>query len=166
MPYLHWEIKSRQIKMAEAIVDINRGKKKISTPANREKNKAKKEKNEKEKEDVKKSEKDRTDPDWARLQYLARFKDETGRVPEERSKHLGEYLMSIARLSEAMDYEADERLLRDFLHEEPPLHVRRTLDQSYFWTLQDTASRDRDQVVYRGTRGGQRPQGRIVMVDQ
>jgi hypothetical protein len=150
--------------MAEAITEISKGEKKTSALANLAREKAKKEKSEMEKGDAKK--KDSTDPDWARLQYLAHFKQKTGALPKDRSKHLGNYLMSIARLAEAMDYEADERLLRDFLHEEPPLHVRRTLDQSYFWTLQDTSSRDRDQVVYRGTRGGRRPQGRIVMVDQ
>jgi len=149
--------------MAEVITEISKGKKKTSALASLAKVKEKKEKNA-EKGDAKK--KDSMDPDWPRLQYLANFKQKTGALPKERSRHLGNYLMSIARLAEAMDYEADERLLRDFLRTEPPLHVRRTLDQSYFWTLQDTASRDRDQVVYRGTRGGRRPQGRIVMVDQ
>lgn len=76
----------------------------------------------------------------------AKYKD----IPQARTKSLGPYLMSIAKIADAMDYEADERLLRDHLHQTPPLHIRRTLDQSYFWTLEDTTSRDRDQVVYRG----------------
>lgn len=111
-------------------------------------------------------EKKRFASDWTRLQYLTRFEKEHGHLPKTRSKHLGNYLLSVARVAEQMEFEADERLLRNFLHKKSPLHVRRTLDQSYFWTLQDTATRDRDQVVYRGTRGGRRPQGRIVMVDQ
>jgi len=68
-----------------------------------------------------------------------------------------------------MDYEADERLLRDNLHSNPPLHIRRTLDQSYFLTLDDTAARDKDQVVYRETREGRSfysMNTRVVMVDQ
>jgi len=91
----------------------------------------------------------------------AKYKD-----VKARTKCLGPYLMSIAKLYDAMDYEADERLLRDHLHETPPLHIRRTLDQSYFWTLEDTTSRDRDQVVYRGTKGGKYWNARVVMVDQ
>jgi len=91
----------------------------------------------------------------------AKYKD-----AKARTKCLGPYLMSIAKLYDAMDYEADERLLRDHLHETPPLHIRRTLDQSYFWTLEDTTSRDRDQVVYRGTKGGKYWNARVVMVDQ
>lgn len=153
MPYLHWEIKSRQIRMAEVITEISNAKRKTTGPTNLSKgNEQKKKQDEK--------------LDWNRLQYLSRFEKNHGHLPKSRSKHLGNYLLSIARVSEAMDYEADERLLRDYLNEKPPLHVRRTLDQSYFWTLQDTVSRDRDQVVYRGTRGGRRPQGRIIMVDQ
>jgi hypothetical protein len=92
----------------------------------------------------------------------AKYKD---RLPS-RTKCLGPYLMSIAKLYDEMDYEADERLLRDHLHQTPPLHIRRTLDQSYFWTLEDTTSRDKDQVVYRGTKGGKNWNARVVMVDQ
>lgn len=92
----------------------------------------------------------------------AKYKD----LPGAKTNHLGAYLMSIAKIADAMDYEADERLLRDHLHENPPLHIRRTLDQSYFWTLEDTTSRDRDQVVYRGTKGGRFWNARVVMVDQ
>jgi hypothetical protein len=77
--------------------------------------------------------------------------------------------MTVAKVADAMDYEADERLLRDNLHEDPPLHIRRTLDQSYFLTLEDTRARDKDQVVYRETREGKSHytrNTRIVMVDQ
>lgn len=60
---------------------------------------------------------------------------------------------------------ADEKLLRAHLISERPIHIRRTLDQSYYWTLKDTLTRDRDQVVYRETKkaeGG----ARVIMVDQ
>lgn len=86
--------------------------------------------------------------------------------------------MKVAKLWEAMDTEAEERLLRDGLDSNrtgdehsrgPALHIRRTLDQSYFLNLVDTSRRDRDQVVYRATRLPWREPGnltRIVMVDQ
>ena len=64
---------------------------------------------------------------------------------------LGRVLFRAAILSEAMEYHYDQELLRDNLHKRPPLHPRRTLDQSYYWTLKTTKKRDRDQVVYRGT---------------
>ncbi|RYP15968.1 hypothetical protein DL765_005408 [Monosporascus sp. GIB2] len=67
------------------------------------------------------------------------------------------------KVAEEMDYEADERLLREHVKADPPLHIRRTLDQYYFVTLEDTSQRDKDQVVYRGTRTGYT---RVVMVDQ
>lgn len=57
----------------------------------------------------------------------------------------------------------DEQLLRKHLLHEPPLHIRRTLDQSYYWTLKDTQVRDRDQVVFRATK---HEKAQIVMVDQ
>jgi hypothetical protein len=77
--------------------------------------------------------------------------------------------LALAQVADAMDYEADERLLRENLHHNPPLHIRRTLDQSYFLTLEDTAVRDKDQVVYRETREGRSfhtRNTRVVMVDQ
>lgn len=64
---------------------------------------------------------------------------------------LGRLLMSAAALSEAMDAYTDEQLIHKYLTAAPPLHPRRTLDQSYYWTLKDTRKRDRDQVVYRST---------------
>ena len=65
----------------------------------------------------------------------------------------------------------DEKLLRRYLRHESPMHVRRTLDQAYYYTLDDTQIRDRDQVVLRYARkkisegnGGVCP--RVLMVDQ
>lgn len=62
-----------------------------------------------------------------------------------------------------MDCELDERLLREDLFKKSPLHPRRTLDQSYHWKLENTARRDQDQVVYRGTEGRFRSR-QVVMV--
>ncbi|KAK0371562.1 hypothetical protein CLIM01_11086 [Colletotrichum limetticola] len=64
---------------------------------------------------------------------------------------LGQFLLDSARLYEAMSMYRDQRLVEKYLHHDPPLHPRRTLDQSYYWTLKTTKARDRDQVVYRGT---------------
>jgi hypothetical protein len=64
---------------------------------------------------------------------------------------LGRVLFRAAILAEAMEIYHDQELLRKDLHKKPPLHPRRTLDQSYYWTLRSTKKRDRDQVVYRGT---------------
>jgi hypothetical protein len=64
---------------------------------------------------------------------------------------LGQVLHRAALLHEAMDYYQERELLKAYLHHDPPFHPRRTLDQSYYWTLKTTKKRDRDQVVYRGT---------------
>ena len=79
---------------------------------------------------------------------------------------LGSYLLKVAQVAEQMNYAVDERLLRSDINKEPPLHMRRTLDQYHFMTL-DTSERDKDQVVYRATktkRYDEKP--RVVMVDQ
>ncbi|KAI1743826.1 hypothetical protein F4680DRAFT_407618 [Xylaria scruposa] len=81
----------------------------------------------------------------------------------EYRHYIGNYLMAIAKVAEEMDYEDDEHLLRESISAKAPLHARRTLDQYYFPNLEDTSIRDRDQVVYRGTKYGS---PRVVMVDQ
>lgn len=70
--------------------------------------------------------------------------------PEVRFK-LGQYLLDAARLFEGMTGYRDKKLLETFLMLDPPMHPRRTLDQAYYWSLDTTSSRDRDQVVYRAT---------------
>jgi hypothetical protein len=64
---------------------------------------------------------------------------------------LGKLLHRAFLLFEAMDNYQEEQLLKGCLHHDPPFHPRRTLDQSYYWTLKTTKKRDRDQVVYRST---------------
>lgn len=87
--------------------------------------------------------------------------------PQARA-FLGWYLLHIAKLYDAMDVEPDVRILRDHLFQNPPLHMRRTLDQSYYWKLPNTDRRDQDQVVYRETQEGKHLSRttRVVMVDQ
>ncbi|KZL69939.1 ankyrin repeat protein [Colletotrichum tofieldiae] len=74
-----------------------------------------------------------------------------GAVENEHGKDGRKFLLDAARLYEAMSMYRDQQLVEKYLHHDPPLHPRRTLDQSYYWTLKTTKARDRDQVVYRGT---------------
>jgi hypothetical protein len=69
----------------------------------------------------------------------------------DRKMALGQALRAAAALLEAMDSHLEEQLMMRYLHAEPPLHPRRTLDQAYYGALRSTGARDRDQVVYRGT---------------
>lgn len=69
----------------------------------------------------------------------------------ERRYKLGQYLLDAARLFEGMTSYRDRKLLETCLMEDPPMHPRRTLDQAYYWSLNNTSHRDRDQVVYRAT---------------
>jgi hypothetical protein len=52
---------------------------------------------------------------------------------------LGKLLILAAALYEAMDAYTDEKIIETYLTSQPPLHPRRTLDQSYYWTLKDTS---------------------------
>ncbi|RDW62070.1 hypothetical protein BP6252_11503 [Coleophoma cylindrospora] len=158
MPYLHWESNSRRTRMAEVIQDLTRksAKGETSTPDPRM---------------PKEQASDKAKTKQTVLMAATKFEQSLlhakyKHLPSRNSESLGAYLMTIAKIADAMDYEADERLLRRHLHTNPPLHIRRTLDQSYFWTLEDTTSRDRDQVVYRGTKAGKIGNARVVMVDQ
>ncbi|KAF7901772.1 uncharacterized protein EAF01_007071 [Botrytis porri] len=77
-------------------------------------------------------------------------------------------LRQAAKVYEAMDLEPDIKLVHSQLHESPPFHPLRTLDQSYYFKLENTESWDRDQVVYRATneRTNMHGSSRVVMVDQ
>ncbi|KAK4143414.1 uncharacterized protein C8A04DRAFT_37425 [Dichotomopilus funicola] len=69
----------------------------------------------------------------------------------DRRTAVGQVFRTAAALMEAMDSHVDEQFTMRYLHENPPLHPRRTLDQAYYGALRSTGTRDRDQVVYRGT---------------
>lgn len=70
---------------------------------------------------------------------------------DQRKKVLGKVLLHAAALMEAIDMSVEKKLMLEYLNKKPPLHPRRTLDQSYYGALKDTGMRDRDQVVYRAT---------------
>lgn len=65
-----------------------------------------------------------------------------------------------------------EALLRNYLFTRHPMHLRRTLDQSYYTNMSDTDDRDQDQVVERYAKGQRhwnlrdRMDPCILMVDQ
>ena len=110
--------------------------------------------------DAKKTVVPRTFTDLSRLAHKsvnpARDKIEIGPsgrlvLKNREESPLGQYLIDAARLYEAMSIFRDQKMLKEYLYHDPPLHPRRTLDQSYYWTLKTTKVRDRDQVVYRGT---------------
>ncbi|KAK8073492.1 hypothetical protein PG994_004391 [Apiospora phragmitis] len=139
LPYMHWRTSSRRAKMVQVINETIGYKKK--------------------------------DPDLLDVTMKKIRATKTSKVTTESKpwrKFLATYLFTLAQVAEQMDYEADERLLRDYVKADPPLHIRRTLDQYYFVTLDDTSDRDKDQVVYRGTldKTKNRTQRRVVMVDQ
>lgn len=62
--------------------------------------------------------------------------------------------------------ESDEKLLRAYLSNPHPLHIRRTLDQYYYHTLQSTEKRDKDQVVSRYQKKRPDKPRVVTMVDQ
>ena len=81
---------------------------------------------------------------------------------------LGRYLFYIADVYSRMDIAQDRALLETYLRKKSPLHGRRTLGSVILWKLEDTGPRDKDQVVYRGTRTGtdSTRTTRVIMVDQ
>lgn len=71
------------------------------------------------------------------------------------------------------DKRIESLLLQGYLSEETqsPFHCRRTLDQYFYYMLDTTESRDRDQVIYRWGRKDLKKKGKtgdapILMVDQ
>lgn len=43
----------------------------------------------------------------------------------------------------------DQKMIRAYLNDPHPLHIRRTLDQYYYHSMESTAERDKDQTVSR-----------------
>lgn len=159
MPYLHWETDKRRHKMAEVtkhVTEKHRKELRKKSPHQRE--------------DIAKIFEE------FRIKYGSRVpSDEVIKKSHPDTQERGplaRYLLDIAKLYEAMDIEPDVRLLTEHLHpsdtKSPPLHGRRTLDQSYYSKLNNTGRRDEDQVVYRGTKAGNNiyRTTRVVMVDQ
>ena len=71
------------------------------------------------------------------------------------------------RKKKSSDYFKLQGLVRAYLDDKHPLHIRRTLDQFYYHTLKDTDVRDKDQTGSRYHRKfGLKNKNIITMVDQ
>jgi hypothetical protein len=160
MPYLHWEIEKRLGRMSQIVQRTQLEKDKIENYERRTKRLG----------------------TWGSVVSAAQSAHRAGdlsrgeqvstiawNTPSWRPQSpLGSYLWYAAKLFQLIDEAADEMLIRQHLYADPPLHIRRTLEQYYYWTTEDTGPRDRKQVVYRGTRLRRDPEAlpRVIMVDQ
>src|SRR5437762_562679 len=131
MPYLHWETNRRRAKLAKVIRETTEGHRagRMAQGSIRP-------------DDEVGENGEACEPTSSGV---------AGRCVMTRPKKLGVFLRKAAALAEVMDCHEHEEMLKACLHANPPLHPRRTLDQSYYWTLDPTEKRDRDQVVYRAT---------------
>lgn len=139
MPYLHWETDRGRVQSTKAIkvaTTVKTSMAEIVARANgaRERSSLSNQRSE-------------VQDDVGQRQILTSIS--TSKAPERGS--LGEVFLRAAALMEAIDFRMEESMILEFLHQKPPLHPRRTLDQSYYGKLGHTATRDRDQVVYRAT---------------
>ncbi|KAG4441971.1 hypothetical protein IFR05_002539 [Cadophora sp. M221] len=165
MPYLHWETHRRRKKMTDIMKEIteeyHRDRPHVTESLREELAKSAEELYLKHARQL---------TDFLSLEDAAKKKAKPKKStgPRKERGELGEYLLQIAKIYDALDIEPDVRILRDHLHKDPPLHARRTLDQSYYWKLQNTDGRDEDQVVYRETKRGKNilRTSRVIMVDQ
>lgn len=136
MPYLHWETDRGRVKSAEIIKEVN---KQLPRSMSEVVNQAQHQLHPSQSNDT-------TSPVWVPPEMGDPSRDRV-----DRRRALGHVFRTAAALMEAMDHHTDEQLMTKYLHAQPPLHPRRTLDQSYYGALKSTRARDRDQVVYRGT---------------
>lgn len=161
MPYLHWEVEKRLQRMSQFIQGAKSRKDKLrraNTDRIRNRNRI---------------------ADIAQKEILRAARDSStfesenrkGRASWRPQHPLAKYFWHVAKLYQIIDEAADGRLVEDHLYNDPPLHMRRTLEQYYYWTAEDTTRRDRDQIVCRSTRHNADDNDpdsttRIVMVDQ
>ncbi|KAK4204602.1 hypothetical protein QBC40DRAFT_272606 [Triangularia verruculosa] len=158
MPYLHWEIEKRLVRMTNVIRKTRL-------------------ENEEEFAYERLSKRKGT---WGSVVEKARaraqrmnsttteFEWDEGSPSWRPQSPLGSYLWQASKLYQLIDEAADWRLITNHLYTPSPLHPRRTLEQYYYWTADDTTHRDRQQVVYRATQMRSDPEAipRVVMVDQ
>lgn len=85
-------------------------------------------------------------PQWSMFQV-----DDDGRI--RAGTAIGQVLVDAAHLYEAMSTLREKSLIAKYLHADPPLHPRRTMEQTNEWTLSlSWHASARDQVVHRATR--------------
>ncbi|KAK3313225.1 hypothetical protein B0H66DRAFT_485544 [Apodospora peruviana] len=168
MPYLHWEIEKRLVRMTNVIrktrqmtereFAFERRNKRRGTWGSVVEQATKR---------AKRIDSGATTTNSERLAGAGEWDTEDSPSWRPRSR-LGSYLWHASKMYQLIDEAADWRLIGDHLYTESPLHIRRTLEQYYYWTAEDTTQRDRQQVVYRGTWMQNDPEAipRVVMVDQ
>ncbi|CAI6054529.1 unnamed protein product [Clonostachys chloroleuca] len=159
LPFLHWEVEKRLQRMSQ-FVQVAKSRRDKLRRANtfRMRNKI---------------------ADIAQKEVLKNARPISSFEADQRKRHLAwrphhplaKYFWHVAKLYQIIDEAADGRLIEDHLYNDPPLHMRRTLEQYYYWTAEDTTRRDRDQVVCRATRhygddNDPDSTSRIIMVDQ
>lgn len=173
MPYLHWETDRQREKLSRALdLESERHREEKEKTESRKKRERQGERGElvipdlsipgKEVAWKKDTQRSRSPIRRASTAFLK--KSHIGRKASDRSPfkknkngriiagtEVGQVLLDAAMLYEAMSNYRDRMFIQKYLHKDPPLHPRRTLDQAYYWTLKTTKLRDRDQVVYRGT---------------
>lgn len=85
-------------------------------------------------------------PQWSMFSV-----DDSGRI--RAGTAIGQVLFDAAMLFEAMSTHREKSLIQKYLHADPPLHPRRTMEQTNEWTLSlSWHASARDQVVHRATR--------------
>ena len=149
MPYLHWETDRGRVKADEIVKEVN---KHMPRSISEVVNQAQQQQHHQHLHETHSN--DSEAPMWAAPsppQPQAQTQPVGDGTSLARRRALGQVLRAAATLREAMDLHAEEQLMVRYLHARPPLHPRRTLDQSYYGALKSTRARDRDQVVYRGT---------------
>ncbi|KAF4949506.1 hypothetical protein FSARC_13450 [Fusarium sarcochroum] len=161
MPYLHWEKDRCRHKFATAMQEIRE-----SWEAKRLQGEMSRKKKRQKTRSGLHTDKTKLRPPMTKAKSdaskLARLDDVVERVHPSRvilpkgCSPLGQFLLHVAALYEAMSHFRDKQLLKEYLYEDPPIHPRRTLDQAYYWTMNTTQHRDRDQVIYRATNASPR----------
>lgn len=164
MPFLHWEVEKRLQRMCQ-FVQVAKSHKEHSDRLRRATTIRYKSR-------LANIAKDQVmKPGHPRTGFEVEPENRKGRHKWRPTHPLAKYFWHVAKLYQIIDEAADGRLIEDHLFTTTPLHMRRTLEQFYYWTAEDTTRRDRDQVVCRGTRHtGDDPDpeatSRLVMVDQ
>jgi hypothetical protein len=159
MPYLHWEVEKRLNRMGQ-FIEVAKSRNEHVERLRRASTSRIKGKT------VNLSRLESMDPG----RPMTAYNNSGGGRPSWRPQNpLAKYIWHVAKLYQIIDEAADGRLVDDHLFNDPPMHMRRTLEQYYYWTATDTARRDSDQVVCKLTRNqSDDPEsaGRLVMVDQ
>ncbi|RDA89807.1 hypothetical protein CP533_0874 [Ophiocordyceps camponoti-saundersi (nom. inval.)] len=196
MPYLHWEIENRLKRMCRIVQqttdekrrremkdEMKKGEKQSRKDSfQRLKRLFKRQNDEEIKQEITKTETMKVEgqEDWYRGKFadlVLNWRIKLSKPdPKQRPKSkpwqprsdLARLLWFSAKAFEIIDEATEERTIREHLWTSAPIHIRRTLDQFFHWTIARTEAQDQLQVVCRGTRSRMEAGGigRVVMVDQ